>query len=592
MSPSTLHRPLRRRTIATTIACLSLVLAGLSTVRVAASPTSSGSDSDSTAHAAHTGELPLFRSTGEIVDPLDDSLPWNPTHEFIFPSIFHAGKHLDDPLAEWYIYYAPHDRPGGINLMYADSLDGPWTQYEGNPLISNRWPGVYDVSHISSPDAVWNPRERRMYLFFHGENTVTRFATSDDGLDFEYGDEAIDAEAVDTAQEDFEFPDTGPQPGRVTETSYARVFRHPNPATGYRWGMLFMTNYRNDSSRRISVAYSRDLRNWDIAAKPIIQPGKAEGTNVSAADLWKWRGQHYILYHGTTGTILARPVNRALTKTGAPRKLFVPQPEPPEAGRAASPQLVRHHGRLHMFYEYGERSHTTIGHAIEDPTAVRDPLNQNPDDPLYESCPGPGSDEFEEAALDNDLWSSSVRLDGSAVAVSGGALHMPTVTGNSTTAPEVLQPAPDGAFEVTTELSIDPQRKYQQGGLIVRRDDANSLRAMLEQSSEGTRIDFIWRRNGKDRIDRNTSEDYVYAPDDLGERIWLRITSNGEHLTASYSIDGEEFLNLGRSVPVAELQPESVGTVAYRGPESTPEIDAAFGWVRFTPTDDELAACS
>lgn len=169
---------------------------------------------------------------------------------------------------------------------------------------------------------------------------------------------------------------------------------------------------------------------------------------------------------------------------------------------------------------------------------------------------------------------------------------MPTVTGNSTTAPEVLQPAPDGAFEVTTELSIDPQRKYQQGGLIVRRDDANSLRAMLEQSSEGTRIDFIWRRNGKDRIDRNTSEDYVYAPDDLGERIWLRITSNGEHLTASYSIDGEEFLNLGRSVPVAELQPESVGTVAYRGPESTPEIDAAFGWVRFTPTDDELAACS
>ncbi|UPK73549.1 DUF1349 domain-containing protein [Nocardioidaceae bacterium SCSIO 66511] len=592
MSPSIQHRR-PRRAIAAIIACLGLVLAGLSTGQVAASPAPADSNAADSHRSDGPDELPLFRSTGQIVDPLDESLPWNPTKEFIFPSVFHAGKHLDDPLAEWYIYYAPHDRPGGINLMYADSLKGPWKQYEGNPLITNKWDGIYDVSHISSPDTVWSQRDGKMYLFFHGENTVTRFATSKDGLDFKYGDEVITADAVDEAQHDFEFPadDTVPAPGRATETSYARVFRHPGPSTGYRWGMFFMTNYKQDDSRRISVAYSKDLRNWDIAPKPIIEPGKAEGTNVSAADLWRSNGQNYILYHGTTGTILARPVNRALTESGTPEKLFVPEAAPPDAGRAASPQLVHENGKLHMFYEYGERSHTTIGHAVEDPDAVRDPLNQNPEDPLYESCPGAGSDQFEGDTLDDSLWSGSVRLDGSGVTVADNGLHMPTVTGNSTSAPQVLQPVRDGAFEVTTELTIKPEQKYQQGGLIVRRDDANSLRAMLEQSSKGPRIDFIWRRNGVDRIDTHTSEDYVYAPDELGDKIWLRITSTGEHLTASYSIDGKEFLTVGRSVPVAELLPETVGTVAYRGPESAPEIDAAFDWVRFTPTDEEAAAC-
>src|SRR5690606_20301514 len=120
-----------------------------------------------------TADLPVFTSTGAIVDPLDETLPHNPNQEFIFPSVFHAGAHLAEPLGEWYVYYAPHDDPGGINLMYADSLDGPWTQYEGSPVVDNRWEGVYDVPHVSSPDAVWNPDERQMNLYFHGDTRVT-----------------------------------------------------------------------------------------------------------------------------------------------------------------------------------------------------------------------------------------------------------------------------------------------------------------------------------------------------------------------------------------------------------------------------------
>src|SRR5205823_14119232 len=31
--------------------------------------------------------------------------------------------------------YAPHDPPGGICLSYADSLEGPFTEYPHNPIV-------------------------------------------------------------------------------------------------------------------------------------------------------------------------------------------------------------------------------------------------------------------------------------------------------------------------------------------------------------------------------------------------------------------------------------------------------------------------
>lgn len=528
-----------------------------------------------------TADLPVFTSTGAIVDPLDETLPHNPNQEFIFPSVFHAGAHLADPLGEWYVYYAPHDDPGGINLMYADSLDGPWTQYEGSPVVANRWEGVYDVPHVSSPDAVWNPDERRMYLYFHGDNRVTRYATSTDGVTFEYGGEAVTTAMVDAAQ-----------PGRrATETSYARVFPNPDRSSPQRWAMLFMTNY-DTNVRHINLAYSRDGRDWEVRPEPIVTPGPAEGVNVSAADLWRWRGQDYVVYGSTVGTIFARPVDRTLTDVGDPEPLFVPNPAPPEAGRASSPQIVTHRGRTHMVYEYGERSHTTVGHAVLDPDGVRDPLNTHPEDPLYARCTCAGSDELDGDALDRSVWSTSVRGDLDRSVVADGAWHLPTYPGNSTSAPLVLRPAPGGPWQVTTQLTLDPQVNFQQAGLILRRDDANSLRVDVSHVDAGKRFDFVWRRDGVDRNDAWTAEDSALAPPETGDTVWLRMTHHGEWLTASYSIDGVTFRNLGRAAPADELAATDLGPFAYRGPEATPELTASFDWVRFTPTAEELATCS
>jgi hypothetical protein len=70
-----------------------------------------------------------------------------------------------------------------------------------------------------------------------------------------------------------------------------------------------------------------------------------------------------VIYGSSAGTIFARPLNRALTRAGAPSALYVPGTAA-EAGRATAPQIVTEAGRTHLFYELGPRAHTTIGHAV------------------------------------------------------------------------------------------------------------------------------------------------------------------------------------------------------------------------------------
>jgi hypothetical protein len=64
-------------------------------------------------------------------------LRYNPTGELIFPCIRGTAGRIPGALAAYYLYYAPHDAPGGICLAYANSLDEEFTEYPGNPVIGN-----------------------------------------------------------------------------------------------------------------------------------------------------------------------------------------------------------------------------------------------------------------------------------------------------------------------------------------------------------------------------------------------------------------------------------------------------------------------
>lgn len=513
-----------------------------------------------TATAAGGGPLPVFTFGGQLFD--HDQLEYNPTGEFIFPSLFHAGKHLADPLGEWYLYYAPHERPGGISLAYADSLDGPWTEYADNPLIGNEWQPHYGpVSHISSPDAFWHPAEKQVFLYFHGENTTTRYATSPDGVTFSYGGVAVTA------------ADSGPG---VSEASYARVFTHPDPAQRGRYAMFYMDNL--DNTRRIRVATSDDARTWQVDPEPLVEPGPAEGANVSSADLWRWRGRFYVIYHASSGNIHARTVDLGLSRVGPSRILHSSMDSPPDRGRSAAPQVVAAGGRQYLFYEAGSRLSATIAYAVG-PTGVGDPL--------YEECPGTGSDEFEGSTLDRSIWTRIVREESSRHWLSGGELVLPTYPAGVAGTPLLQQPVPDGAWEATAAVSVDPTVRYQQAGLLLYADDANYAKADLVYGGRGLTVEFIHRRNG---TDRNTGEDSFAVPDGLGEVVWFRIGSDGEQVTAGLSTDGRRFTPLGRPITAADLAATHIGPYALQGTSGS-ETAAAFDWFRFTPTAGELDAC-
>lgn len=225
-------------------------------------------------NAADAG-LPVFKYQGVILG--DKELKYNPHDDLIVPSVIRTDK-LQNPLGRYYMYYAPHDAPGGICLAYADALEGPWKEYPENPIISREWPPHYKVTHVSGPHAIWIEEEGKLFVYYHGENNVTRFASSTDGVHFQYEDVAFTADM---------FPE-------LKEASYARMFRYTIPGQDNRYIALIMGN--NKGTRRIYLATSKDGRTWEARQTPLIDP--PPGTDqVANASYLPWNGKHYIIYH-------------------------------------------------------------------------------------------------------------------------------------------------------------------------------------------------------------------------------------------------------------------------------------------------------
>ncbi|GAB6937967.1 hypothetical protein ACQP60_08255 [Isoptericola variabilis] len=308
--------------------------------------------------------FPEFSYVGTAFDKAD--LAYNPTNEFIFPSVIRAADYFSEPLGTYYMYYAPHERPGGIALAYSDSIDGPWTEYDGNPLISNSWSPHYEaVSHISSPHAVWVEGEQKLFLYFHGENTITRYATSDDGVHFDYGGTAVQRD--DTT-------------GR--ETSYAKVFEQSVPGLGNRYLMLFMDNPANalpgqdgPVARRIRWAVSDDARSWEIQPEPLVTPRGIEEPNASGPFFLRWEGRHLVVFHASDGNMHAVDVGQNFDQEIHLGVVHDSLADAPDSGRSAAPTFYFDGRTAHMYYEAGGRLTATIGHAVaalDEPVPTRE----------------------------------------------------------------------------------------------------------------------------------------------------------------------------------------------------------------------------
>lgn len=290
-----------------------------------------------------TRPFPAFQFDHVLLAP--ESLRYSPTGEWIFPGLFRAGRHLAEPLAEWYMYYSPHNSPGGICLATADNLEGPWSEYPHNPLIGKIWDPHYSVSHVASPHPLWIEAEKRLFLYFHGENTTTRLATSADGLSFQYEGVAADVTGFDD----------------ISECSYARVFAHPLPDRGAQYVLIMMGN--NRGTRRLYLAWSPDGRTWETQRAPMVSPPAGLDDGQTSAP-WLERGDDgnlYILHHcdnavNGTADFYITACSDDLTEFGTPELFHKATTGPPDDGRVCDIVLQRDDsGQWLLFYAAGRR---------------------------------------------------------------------------------------------------------------------------------------------------------------------------------------------------------------------------------------------
>ncbi|GAB2627920.1 hypothetical protein Aab01nite_81650 [Paractinoplanes abujensis] len=203
------------------------------------------------------------------------------------------------------------------------------------------------------------------------------------------------------------------------------------------------------------------------------------------------------------------------------------------------------------------------------------------------SCFGARSDDFLGSALNRDRW--TVVRENQTFSVTGGTLRLPTAAGDlygsrNDATNLVVQPAPAGAWQATTKVTVPVTANYQQAGLIVYGDDDNY--AKLDLLYNGSRrAEFIRETAG---TPRNESSDSAAAP--TGDTVYLRITSDGTNLTAQTSADGQTFTTVGRSAALAGISNPRVGVFALNGGTEAPVVDAAFDWFLLTPDEPATPA--
>lgn len=287
----------------------------------------------------------FFAYQGPVFDLA--TMRYNPCNDLIFPCVIKAADHIEGALGMYYMYYAPHDAPGGLCLAYADSLEGPWTEYAENPLIGREWAPHYAVSHVSSPHILWMEAESKYFLYFHGENETTRIASTTDGLHFAY-----EGTAVSTAMYE-----------GISEASYARVFPCAVPGRDAAYVLLFMGN--NGGTRRIYAAWSRDGRTFEAQREPLISPPPGTGvTQVGAPWYFPYQGRNLVLFHGDQTNEALKDVISDIyvadVGQGFDREehlgLFYSRTDVSDDNRRVSdPMLMEEDGRYRLFLSAGPR---------------------------------------------------------------------------------------------------------------------------------------------------------------------------------------------------------------------------------------------
>jgi cytochrome c len=223
------------------------------------------------------------------------------------------------------------------------------------------------------------------------------------------------------------------------------------------------------------------------------------------------------------------------------------------------------------------------------------------------ACPSAASDTFAGDRLDTARW-QVIRRDDATMSVGGGALHLqttltdnygigvgglpryPDLHPNPPLTPNVVvQPAPSGAWQATTQLTMAARDHYQQAGLLLMAGDGTgddnyvklTFQARGTGSAEQRTIQFMSETAGHPG-EQGSNTPFLGAA--FPDTVHLRLTSTGTAVRGAYSTDGTTWTDLGRSLSTLHVGRPQIGFIAFADTyDDPPVIDAAFASFSLTP---------
>ena len=270
------------------------------------------------------GPLPEFTLKGVALHP--EGLSWAPTGELEHPTVIKMEGHVENPLDRYYLYYAPHKHVG-IGMAYSDSVEGPWKEHQGNPVLEGP----------AAPDIRWIEERGKFYMWGHRANKRSELWISDDGLHFEYKGVSVDAKNIGTRN-----------------ASYTRVYEYPLKRYGSKYIMLYSGFIEERGIQCVWLAHSRDAEHWTQLKTPLVEPVAGENYTIYCASLLQQEGRNFILYQDHTGwrggNIKYVEVDRELNPVGDKGERFVLMDPPPALDeRYRSAEFYLEDGTLYMY---------------------------------------------------------------------------------------------------------------------------------------------------------------------------------------------------------------------------------------------------
>ncbi len=202
-----------------------------------------------------------------------------------------------------------------------------------------------------------------------------------------------------------------------------------------------------------------------------------------------------------------------------------------------------------------------------------------PEDPPV--CLMTGSDAVRRRRADAGRWTTVRSADDLPVSVADGGLVLPVTNGDINEAAagpisHVGQPTRDGEWTVETAVSLAHTREWQHAGLLMHGSDDDYVKLAFTRTNSGGRmLEFQTEAAGTRTWHAN-----VTLPADFPSTAHLRLASDGEQVTASYSADGSSWTALDGSAQL--IDGSTIGLVA-AGDTAAHEVDAVFDHFTITP---------